>query len=223
MRAEYLAPVGLGWLTDPMNADAGLRPGLHPARGDAGPAPAVSGGGRRDRAHRRAGCGGGRPARRAGPDRRAGRGRGQPGVAGRHWSASARRGSGISSAMLARDRGWATPPERRLREGLAQLLAAAPGRQPVLAWGGHEIRRFREHLHLLDVAVPVAEPPAPPVPLARRRAARPGRHPGRTRSRRRGSRRRQGWPPASLPAASRWCSAAAANASARVPTGITGR
>jgi tRNA(Ile)-lysidine synthase len=66
--------------------------------------------------------------------------------------------------MLARDRGWATPPERRLREGLAQLLAAAPGRQPVLAWGGHEIRRFREHLHLLDVAVPVPEAPGHPLP-----------------------------------------------------------
>lgn len=51
---------------------------------------------------------------------------------------------------LARQRGWASPPERRLREGLAQLLEAAPGRQPVLAWAGHEIRRFRDQLHLLD-------------------------------------------------------------------------
>lgn len=65
--------------------------------------------------------------------------------------------------VLVRDRGWATPPERRLREGLAQLLAAAPGRQPVLAWGGHEIRRFRGHLHLLPVAVPVPDAPAPPA------------------------------------------------------------
>jgi tRNA(Ile)-lysidine synthase len=63
--------------------------------------------------------------------------------------------------MLARDRGWATPPERRLREGLVQLLAAVPGRQPVLAWGGHEIRRFQGHLHLLDVAVSVAGQPPP--------------------------------------------------------------
>ena len=54
---------------------------------------------------------------------------------------------------LARQRGWASPPERRLREGLAQLLAAAPGRQPVLAWAGHEIRRYREQLHVLDGAV----------------------------------------------------------------------
>lgn len=55
---------------------------------------------------------------------------------------------------LARGRGWAVPPERRLREGMAQLLGAAPGKQPVLRWGGHEIRRFREHLYLLDAGVP---------------------------------------------------------------------
>jgi tRNA(Ile)-lysidine synthase len=55
---------------------------------------------------------------------------------------------------LARQRGWSIPPERRLREGLGQLLDAAAGRQPVLRWSGHEIRRFREHLYLLDVAVP---------------------------------------------------------------------
>ena len=54
----------------------------------------------------------------------------------------------------ARERGWALPPERRLREGVAQLLEAAPGRQPVLRWSGHEIRRFRSHLHLLDTAAP---------------------------------------------------------------------
>jgi len=52
---------------------------------------------------------------------------------------------------LARERGWSVPPERRLREGLAQLLGAAAGKQPVLRWGGHEIRRFREHLYLLDL------------------------------------------------------------------------
>lgn len=54
---------------------------------------------------------------------------------------------------LVRERGWATPPERRLRTGLAQLLSAAPGRQPVLRWGVHEIRRYRDHLHLLEHAV----------------------------------------------------------------------
>jgi tRNA(Ile)-lysidine synthase len=52
----------------------------------------------------------------------------------------------------ARQRGWASPPERRLRTGLEQLLGAAPGRAPVLGWAGHEIRRFREHLYLLDSA-----------------------------------------------------------------------
>ncbi len=55
---------------------------------------------------------------------------------------------------LARQRGWASPPERRLRLGLDQLLGAAPGRAPVLGWAGHEIRRFRDHLHLLDRATP---------------------------------------------------------------------
>lgn len=55
---------------------------------------------------------------------------------------------------LARDRGWSVPPERRLREGMAQLLGAAPGKQPVLRWAGHEIRRFRENLYLLDAGVP---------------------------------------------------------------------
>ncbi|MEO7386486.1 MAG: tRNA lysidine(34) synthetase TilS, partial [Gammaproteobacteria bacterium] len=67
---------------------------------------------------------------------------------------------------LARDRGWVTPPERRLREGLAQLLEAGPGRQPVLAWAGHEVRRFREHLHLLDVAAPGTRPTALPLAWA---------------------------------------------------------
>jgi len=66
--------------------------------------------------------------------------------------------------MLARDRGWATPPERRLRDGLTQLLTAAPGRQPVVGWGGHEIRRFRAHLHLLDEAIPASPAGGQPTP-----------------------------------------------------------
>lgn len=64
---------------------------------------------------------------------------------------------------VARERGWSTPPERRLRAGLAQLLGAAPGRQPVLRWGGHEIRRYREQLHLLDRAVPAPAPGEEPT------------------------------------------------------------
>jgi tRNA(Ile)-lysidine synthase len=55
---------------------------------------------------------------------------------------------------LARRRHWAVPPESRLREGLAQLLGAGAGKQPVLRWGGHEIRRFRRHLYLLDAGAP---------------------------------------------------------------------
>ncbi|MDP2322655.1 MAG: tRNA lysidine(34) synthetase TilS [Gammaproteobacteria bacterium] len=63
---------------------------------------------------------------------------------------------------LVRERGWAVPPERRLREGMAQLLEAAPGRQPVLRWGGHEIRRFRQHLYLLDTGAEWAVADATP-------------------------------------------------------------
>ena len=55
---------------------------------------------------------------------------------------------------LARERGWAVPPDRRLRSGLLQLLEAGKGKQPVLRFAGHEIRRFREQLYLLDEAVP---------------------------------------------------------------------
>ena len=55
---------------------------------------------------------------------------------------------------VARERGWAIPPERRLREGMAQLLGAAAGKQPVLRWGGHEIRRFRQYAYLLDTGAP---------------------------------------------------------------------
>lgn len=52
--------------------------------------------------------------------------------------------------FVVRGRGWALPPERRLREGLAQLLHAGFGKQPVMRWGSHEIRRYRESLYLLD-------------------------------------------------------------------------
>ncbi len=64
---------------------------------------------------------------------------------------------------LARERGWAIPPERRLRAGLSQLLDAGTGKQPVLGWAGHEIRRFRGCLYLLDTAVPAGAAGADPV------------------------------------------------------------
>lgn len=51
---------------------------------------------------------------------------------------------------LARRRGWSTPPEARLRAGLAQLLGAAADRAPVVRWPGGEIRRYRDHLYLVD-------------------------------------------------------------------------
>jgi tRNA(Ile)-lysidine synthase len=65
---------------------------------------------------------------------------------------------------LARERSWAVPPERRLREGLAQLLSAAEGRHPLMRWGGHEIRRFRQHLYLLDAGVPTGAAAGAPLP-----------------------------------------------------------
>lgn len=51
-----------------------------------------------------------------------------------------------------------TPPERRLRAGLAQLLTAGGDRQPLLAWDGGEIRRYQGRLYIqppLDSALPV--------------------------------------------------------------------
>lgn len=68
---------------------------------------------------------------------------------------------------LARVLTASTPPERRLREGLAQLLAAGPDRQPLLAWEGGEIRRFRGHLY-------VQRPLSPPGPAGGRLAVRAG-------------------------------------------------
>ena len=52
---------------------------------------------------------------------------------------------------LVRQRGWSMPPEQRLGVGLQQLLDARADRHPVLAWSGHEIRRFRERLYLVEV------------------------------------------------------------------------
>lgn len=71
---------------------------------------------------------------------------------------------------LVRERGWAVPPERRLREGMVQLLEAAPGRQPVLRWGGHEIRRFRQHLYLLDAGAQGEAADATPLDWRNREA-----------------------------------------------------
>ncbi|MBL8201925.1 MAG: tRNA lysidine(34) synthetase TilS [Chromatiales bacterium] len=160
---ELLAPGGLGWLTDPMNADVAYDRGF--VRHEVAPVlrrrfPAAAGAIGRTAAL--AGEAAGLLEELARADAR-------DGVVAHRVSLAAIRGLGPARQrnlvrVLARDRGWATPPERRLREGLAQLLAAAPGRQPVLAWGGHEIRRFREHLHLLDVAVPAPGAPALPAP-----------------------------------------------------------
>lgn len=64
--------------------------------------------------------------------------------------------------FLVRRQGWPAPPERRLRECLPGLLAAAGHRQPVLAWAGCMFRRYRGWLYLVeDPGPPVNGPPRP--------------------------------------------------------------
>ncbi len=70
---------------------------------------------------------------------------------------------------LCRLRLGAVPPEARLREGVAQLLGAAGDRQPLLAWPGGEIRRYRGELYLSRPLQP--RPSAPDLPEL---PARPG-------------------------------------------------
>ncbi|MEZ5564389.1 MAG: TilS substrate-binding domain-containing protein [Gammaproteobacteria bacterium] len=50
-----------------------------------------------------------------------------------------------------------------MRTGLPQLLAAGTDKRPVLRWAGHEIRRYRRHLYLLDAAGPDEQPPVAPL------------------------------------------------------------
>lgn len=151
--ASLLLPQGLGWLIDPMNADRGydrayirhevtpvLRRRFPAAAGAAGRSAALA-------------------AEAAGLLDELARADSREVVAAHRLSlAPLRRLSPARQRNLirfqARERAWVLPPERRLREGLTQLLEAAPGRQPVLRWSGHEIRRFRQHLHLLDAVVP---------------------------------------------------------------------
>ncbi len=49
-----------------------------------------------------------------------------------------------------RQRGLAPPAEARLRDGLEQLLSAGLDRMPLLKWGGVQMRRYRDHLYLLE-------------------------------------------------------------------------
>lgn len=62
---------------------------------------------------------------------------------------------------LVRQRAWPALPERRLRECLPQLIQSSAERHPVLAWGGHAIRRYRGWLYLLDESRGVTLPSAP--------------------------------------------------------------
>jgi len=154
--ANRLLPQGLGWLTDPMNADSAfdrgylrhevlpiLRRRFPAAAGAAGRSAALA-------------------VEAAGLLNELARVDSQELVVAHRLSLALLRAlSPARQRNLVRfqagERGWALPPERRLRAGLTQLLEAAPGRQPELRWSGHEIRRFREHLHLLDAVVPVRD------------------------------------------------------------------
>ena len=60
------------------------------------------------------------------------------------------------------------PPGQRLRAGLGQLLQAGSDRQPLLAWPGGEIRRFRGHLHIQR---PLGAPPVDCAQLPARAGA----------------------------------------------------
>lgn len=53
-----------------------------------------------------------------------------------------------------RDAGMRPPPEARLRQGLRDLLTAAPDREPVLAWDEGELRRHHDRLFRLPAPVP---------------------------------------------------------------------
>jgi tRNA(Ile)-lysidine synthase len=52
------------------------------------------------------------------------------------------------------------PGEARLREGLAQLLAAGPDRSPLIDWPGGEVRRYRGRLFVLAPSARAALPGA---------------------------------------------------------------
>ncbi|HET8700380.1 MAG TPA: tRNA lysidine(34) synthetase TilS [Nitrococcus sp.] len=54
------------------------------------------------------------------------------------------------------------PPERRLQQGLADLLSAARDRHPALAWSDGCIRRYRDRLYFLPPELPQA--PVDPLP-----------------------------------------------------------
>lgn len=70
---------------------------------------------------------------------------------------------------LCRRETGSTPPQRRLRAGLAQLLQAGADRRPLLAWPGGELRRFRGSLYIQPPLAPVA-------PLAAELPVRAGAH-----------------------------------------------
>jgi tRNA(Ile)-lysidine synthase len=71
-------------------------------------------------------------------------------------------------------RGCPAPEQRRLEELALAVVAARGDAQPLLRWGGHELRRHGDRLHL---DTPRAAPPGMPIEWSwrsRRRVALPG-------------------------------------------------
>lgn len=60
-----------------------------------------------------------------------------------------------------RQRGLVPPSEIQLLTGLDQLLSAGVDRQPVLSWPGGQVRRYRQHLYVLEVDPSAATEKAP--------------------------------------------------------------
>lgn len=160
---QVLRPAGFMWLSDPMNADPSLDRGYlrhHVVPHLLARFPAAAGAAGRTAALAAEAAGlldalAGQDAERVGDPRDADRLE----LAAMHGLEPARQRNLIR--FLARRRGWAVPPEQRLRAGLSSLLGAGSGRQPVLRWAGHEIRRYRDHLYLLDAGI--GEAPATTV------------------------------------------------------------
>lgn len=56
-----------------------------------------------------------------------------------------------------KEQGCALPNSRQLQRLCVELVEAARDRNPVVAWAGHEVRRYRERLYLLRRPLPALE------------------------------------------------------------------
>jgi tRNA(Ile)-lysidine synthase len=146
--AEYARGAALAWVEDPSNADRGLdrnfvRHEVLPLLAQRWPAASVT----LARSGRLCAEAAGLLDELAAQDaRRVGR-RGRVRVAALAELAPARQRNLLRH--LCRLALGSVPSEARLREGLAQLLAAGPDRNPALEWTGGSIRRHRGELHVL--------------------------------------------------------------------------